>query len=314
MKENQLKEGSKSLHMMGTTIYLTIVHKNPYKIIDEITSRLINYEQRFSANDSSSELSEINKQAAIQAVKVHPELYELIQIGKFHSTAGSSNLNIAIHPLVQLWRIGFDDARVPTDQEINQRLQRINPHNILLNDEEYSIFLSKKGMSIDLGALAKGYIADRVIDYLKEMDVTSALINLGGNLVTYGPALKRPGKRWRIGIQNPMHSRGNSQVILSVKNKSVVTTGIYERNLQDDGQMFHHIFDSKTGYPVETDIASLTIVSDLSVDGEIWTSRLFGQPTDQIITNLNQMKTINGLLILTNGEVLFSEGLKDLMV
>jgi len=314
MKARQLEKGNKTLQLMGTTIHLTVVHEEPYKIIDEITARLINYEQRFSANDPSSELSEINKHAGIQAVKVHPELYELIQIGKLHSIASNSNLNIAIHPLTQLWRIGFDDARVPTDEEIKQRLQRINPYNILLNDEESSVFLSKKGMSIDLGALAKGYIADRVISYLKEMNVASSLINLGGNLVTYGPALKRPDKEWRIGIQNPVHARGNSQVILSVKNKSVVTSGIYERNLQVNGQMFHHIFDSQTGYPVETDIASLTIVSDLSVDGEIWTSRLFGQPAVQIITTLNQMETIDGLLILTSGKVLFSEGLKDLMV
>lgn len=309
-----LKERNKTVHMMGTTITLSVTHPTPEKIINEMILQLQVYEQRFSANDVRSELSEINNNAGIQPITVHPELYELTKIGKFHSVAQDSHLNIAIGPLVQTWRIGFDDARVPSEDEIQNLLNRINPYEILLDDAKQSVFLRQKGMAIDLGSLAKGYIADRLIDYLRSVEATSALINLGGNLVCFGPALKRADQQWRIGIQNPVHSRGNTQIVLKLQNKSVVTSGIYERHLEKNGQTFHHIFDSQTGYPIETKIASLTIISDLSIDGEIWTTRLFGFPTEKIINILNQLEGIDGVVISNSGQVAYSEGVKTLIV
>lgn len=309
-----LKERNKTVHMMGTTITLSVTHPAPEKIINEMIFQLQVYEQRFSANDVRSELSEINKNAGIQPITVHPELYELTKIGKFHSVAQDSHLNIAIGPLVQTWRIGFDDARVPSEDEVQNLLNRINPHEILLDDAKQSVFLRQKGMAIDLGSLAKGYIADRLIDYLRSVEATSALINLGGNLVSFGPALKRADQQWRIGIQNPVHSRGNTQIILKLQNKSVVTSGIYERHLEKNGQTFHHIFDSQTGYPIETKIASLTIISDLSIDGEIWTTRLFGFPIEKIINILNQLEGIDGVVISNSGQVAYSEGVKALII
>lgn len=308
-----LKEASKNVRMMGTSIDLTVTHQYPEFILNEIVLRLQMYEHRFSANDARSELSEVNANAGIQSVSVHPELYELIKLGKEHSLASNSHLNIAIGPLIQTWRIGFDHAKVPSNEEVQELLTITNPNKITLDDATKSVFLMQKGMKIDLGALAKGYIADRIIDYLAEEAVKSALINLGGNLVTYGPALKREDRFWRIGIQNPVHSRGTSQIILKLQNKSVVTSGIYERKLEHNGETFHHIFDPRTGYPVETKLASLTIISDESVDGEIWTTRLFGQTPTQIINAINEMKTIDGLVITKDGDIIYSEGMKKFL-
>lgn len=306
-----MKEGKKTVQLMGTTITLSVTHERPEPVLEEIVSRLQLYEHRFSANASDSELNAINQMAEIKPVQVHPELYELITIGKTHSLAANSFLNIAMGPLVQTWRIGFDNARVPTATEIQTLLKRTNPENIQLNNQNGSVFLSEKGMKIDLGALAKGYIADGMIQYLKNVHAKAALINLGGNIVTYGSAMNRPDKHWRIGIQNPIKTRGHSQILLNIQNQSVVTSGIYERNLKTDGETFHHIFDPKTGYPIETELSSLTIVSDLSIDGEIWTSRLFGLPPKQIIQTLNEMKSVDGLVITKNGAIHTSTGLES---
>lgn len=314
MDSSNFKKGNKTVHLMGTTITLTIIHQNPQPILEKTVSLLEKYEQRFSANGSRSELNEVNQNAGIKPVYVHPELYDLITIGKTHSLAKNSLLNIAIGPLIQTWRIGFDNARVPSPAEIQKLVKQIDPHDIHLNPEKQTVFLTQKEMAIDLGALAKGYIADRIIDYLKEVRVHSALINLGGNLVTFGPALKRADHQWRIGIQNPVETRGNTQFVLKVQNKSVVTSGIYERKLEKDGNTFHHIFDSKTGYPIETNTASLSILSNLSIDGEIWTTRLYGQPIDQIIETLNLTEGIDGLIISTNGEIAYSEGMQKFLV
>lgn len=295
---------------MGTVIDLLIVHDSADDLLTEIIKRLERYEQRFSANSSDSELMTINKQAGIQPVSVHPELYELIKIGVIHSCAPDSNLNIAMGPLVQAWRIGFNDARVPSDDEIQKLLQITNPENIILNDKEQSVFLKQKGMLIDLGALAKGYIADLLIEYLKSMKVSSALINLGGNIVGLGPSRQLDKAYWNIGIQNPLLPRNQYMATLKIANQSVVTSGIYERSLSSDGKTYHHILDSHTGYPLTTDIASFTIQSDQSVDGEIWTTRLYGKTAQDVIEQLNQLDGIEGLLIKKDGTILYSNGLK----
>lgn len=308
-----MAQESKIIHKMGTVIEVTIEHEDPAPIIVEVEKRLTMYEHRFSANAADSELSQVNQAAGKHPVHVHPDLFSLAQIGKEHSCAPGSQLNIAIGPLVQSWRIGFSDARVPSAEEIQALLGITDPHKIILDPEAGTIYLTQAGMKIDLGALAKGYIADRIVDYLKDAGVVSALINLGGNLIVMGPSPKRADRHWRIGIQNPIKSRGNSQVILRVLNKSVVTSGIYERHLEVNGESYHHILNPQTGYPAETEIASLTIVSDLSVDGEIWTTRLFGKRIPEIMGQIEILPGIEGLLITKDGKVLVSSGLKEML-
>lgn len=302
---------SKSIRLMGTTIDLTITHPAADDVLEEVVALLKMYEKRFSANDPASELSQINQQAGIHPVKVHPELYELIAIGKKHSAAPKSHLNIAIGPLVQTWRIGFSDAKRPSDSQIQKTLEKLDVDQVLLVDD--SVYLESKGMAIDLGALAKGYIADRIMDYLISVDTESALINLGGNLVTMGPASHNEDGLWRVGVRNPAGSRKESQIILKVCDQSVVTSGIYERQLTADGKEFHHIFDPATGYPIETDIVSLTIVSKQSVDGEIWTGRLFGQSMREIIETVNNLPGIEAIVINKQGIVNYSNGIHKLL-
>lgn len=296
---------------MGTVIDLLIEHDNPDPILVEVINRLEVYERRFSANNSDSELMAINHQAGIRSVIVHPNLYDLIKIGKQHSCALDSHLNIAIGPLVQSWRIGFSDAKVPSAEEIEKRLRLTNPQNIILNDAEQSVFLTERNMLIDLGSLAKGYIADLIIDYLKTVGVTTALINLGGNIVGLGPVGHGEKRQWQIGVQNPVLARNEYITTLGISNQSVVTSGVYERSLEVAGQTYHHILDPKTGYPTDTDVASLTIRSDRSIDGEIWTTRLYGKSSQDILSTLNQLENIEGIIITKKGEILFSNGINQ---
>lgn len=162
-------------------------------------------------------------------------------------------------------------------------------------------------MKIDLGCLAKGYIADLLVDFLKNAGVTAALINLGGNIVGLGPVRQGQAEKWRIGIQDPQKNRNDYVTVLDIANQSVVTSGIYERSLKKDNQTYHHIFNPKTGYPTQTDVASLTIRSKQSVDGEIWTTRLYGHQSETIIDTLNQLDDIDGIVITQTGHVLYSK-------
>lgn len=297
-----------NIHLMGTIIDIMIFHENPQPILLETITQLIAFEHRFSANDDTSELMAINLQAGKNAVAVHQELYQLIKIGKQHSLAKDSFLNIAIGPLTKAWRIGFTDARVPSKQEINGLLRLIDPQKIVLNDKKKTIYL-EEGMSLDLGSLAKGFIADLVVQSLKEKGVTSGIINLGGNVVTFGCPPNHHNNDWKIGVQAPLKDKKICDLILRVKNKSVVTSGIYERVLNNNNQSYHHILNPNSGYPISTDVLSLTIVSDKSVDGEIWTTRLFGKKPKDILNEIDLLVGIEGLII-TESTIFYSKNMK----
>lgn len=300
----------RTLHLMGTVIKLSIQHPKAEDLLIKAAARLKEFEQRFSANAEDSELMRINHQAGIAPIKVDQELFELIKIGKEQSLIADSALNIAIGPLVQEWRIGFKDAKYPSPEKIQSLLPLIDPAAIQLYEKKQTVYLEHTGMAIDLGALAKGYFADKIIADFKNSGATAAFIDLGGNVLTYGVAPQRADGRWRIGIQNPFLPRGNYVAVVKVQNESVVTSGIYERKFDWQGQSYHHIFDRQTGYPIKTNLASLTIVSKESLAGEIWTTRLFGRSAQEVLTELNRLDDIEGIVITTDQQIAYSEGLK----
>lgn len=186
---------SQSERLMGTTITVSILHPQADNLLARCFELLRSYEHRFSANDASSELMEVNHQAGISAVQVHPDLFELISLGTRHSQAPNSHLNIAIGPLVQTWRIGFADARRPDQKEIDQALLKINPQQIQLDHENHAVYLTHPGMKVDLGALAKGYSADLIASFLKSR-------NLG--------CFDRPGRQY-----SDSRSESNSKTALA---------------------------------------------------------------------------------------------------
>lgn len=296
------------VRLMGTVIDIMIEHEEPIILLHNCVEQLKRYEKRFSANNQASELMAVNLQAGQKEVKVHSDLFELIKLGKEHSLPIESYLNIAIGPLTQAWHIGFEDARVPSQTEIASFLKTIDPKRIHLNELDKSVFL-EKGSSIDLGALAKGYIADLMVADLKRKQVTSGIINLGGNVIVFGNPPNENRDEWYIEVQVPEQAQSKEPFLLKVRDKSVVTSGVYERVLTKDGQIYHHIINPNTGYPVETDVLSLTILSDKSVDGEIWTTRLFGKKAEEMIKEINHTKGIEGIVI-TETMTYLSAGIK----
>ncbi|MDN6294221.1 MAG: FAD:protein FMN transferase [Alkalibacterium sp.] len=302
---------------MGTVIDImvnTFAGEDSALIIDEVIQKLEIYEHRFSANDLESELMKVNQTSGVSSVKVHPELYQLIKKGKEHSLKKESHLNIALGPLVKAWHIGFDDAKRPAHKDIVEVLKLTDPEYIKLSDDDQTVFLEKKGMQIDLGALAKGYIADLVINDLEKQRVKTAFINLGGNFVSFGLSETRASGHYRIGIQDPKRERNQYLLAVDTKNQSVVTSGIYERTLKHKDKTFHHIFDTQTGYPIETELSSLTIISSQSVDGEIWTTRLFGHSVSSILSTVEKLSDIECILITKSNTVHYSKGLEGKII
>ncbi|WP_257183555.1 FAD:protein FMN transferase [Corynebacterium cystitidis] len=292
-----MRVASRRVHMMGTFIDLQVEAASPEPLIDDAVAQLRVFERRCSANDPSSELGQVNAEAGQRSVSVHPDLFKLIAVGVEHSLAEDSLLNIAIGPLVQLWRIGFHDARVPGQDEIEQALTVTDPSSIELDSKRQSVFLRKPGMKIDLGALAKGYFADRIVGLWQDRGANSGLINLGGNVLTFGQSPHQDDGLWRVGLRHPLHPDPQVLGALTLPAQSVVTSGVYQRTLKVGGRTFHHLMDPRTGYPIDTDVISLTIVSARSFDGEIWTTRLFGQSVVKILREVEQRPHLQAVAI-----------------
>lgn len=304
-----MNQAKRTLNLMGTTIQIWLQHDYAESLLDQAQRMLIDYEHRFSANNPNSELMQVNHHAGVAPIQLKSDLFELIKIGKMQSLVEPRFLNIAIGPLIQAWRVGFSDARFPTGSEIKQLLTLIDPNDIILDEIKQSVFLQHHGMAIDLGALAKGYFADKIMHFFKQNNTKTAFIDLGGNVLTFGDSPFHEDGYWRVGIQNPFLARGNTVAVLKIKNQSVVTSGIYERTFNYHGKTYHHIFDSHTGYPVETDVESITIVSKRSIDGEIWTTQLYGMSAKHAVNRINNISGIEGIVITVNQEFACSNGL-----
>lgn len=308
-----MTEYTKIIYLMGTKISLYIKGNAAEGLVKKAEDMLIHYNKVFSANSDTSQLAMLKKTAAIAPQKVDDELYELIKIGKKHSLCEDSYLNIAIGPLIKLWRIGFKEAQVPEKEAIKNVLELLKPENIQLEDEEKTVHFLKKGMEIDLGAIAKGYFTDKVMELFREHGAVSAMVDLGGNVLVLGESPSKGGD-WKVGIQNPLLPRGNAAALVTIRNQSVVTSGIYERVLEQEGSKYHHIFNSKTGYPMESNIASLTIIADSSLDCDIYTTKLFGLDAATIIRSVNQMKDLGAVVITLDGALAYTNNLKGKII
>ncbi|MBU5594559.1 FAD:protein FMN transferase [Amphibacillus sp. MSJ-3] len=304
-----MPEAKSTLYLMGTTIKIWIKARYPKELLETVEAQLLDYEKRFSANSEGSQLAKINHASGQKAIPVEADLFELIRIGKEQSLVAGSFLNIAIGPLIKAWRIGFEDARQPSAREIQALLTKVDPRKIHLDEDQQTVFLAEKGMALDLGAIAKGYFADKILAFLKAEGAESAYIDLGGNVFTFGDAPHHKDGFWRVGIQNPFLPRGQFVSVLKIKNRSIVTSGIYERKLVLGDQIYHHIIDSRTGYPSQTDLASLTIISNTSLEGEIWTTRLFGKSAIESIRELNDIPNIEGIVITTDSQLAYTNEL-----
>lgn len=300
---------NKKYYALGTLINLSVAEPATVDDLDAAFSLIQHYEDKLTVNRDKSEVMSINQNAGIRAVSVPDDTYDLIKKAVLVSRK-HLGFNVAIGPLVKLWKIGFKGANKPADSDIKTRLSEIDPNMIELNDEQHSVFLKKAGMEIDLGGIAKGWIADRIKDQWLKSGIESGIIDLGGNVLLVGLSL-RPDSQWKIGIQNPVQKRNVPVGVLQTVEKSIGTSGIYERKLVIDGHEYHHMFDSLTGYPIANNLASVTIISDRSVDGEIWSTIGFYQGMEKGLALIEEQPNIEAIFITRDLEVVTTSGLKD---
>lgn len=301
----------KNEFLMGTYVSLRVYDEGKEDVLDLAIDRIAELADKITVNEPGSEMDNVNKEAGKKTVTVSKDVFPLIERAAYYSALPNSGFDYTIGPVTDLWRIGFDDARVPEPEEIETALPLVNHEKVELNVDDQTVYLTEAGMKLDLGAIAKGYIADEVKKVFQDNGVTTAIIDLGGNIIVMGDSPNRDTGGFNVGVQDPFESRGSYVAALNLKNQSIVTSGIYERYIEKDGEIFHHLMNPETGYPFENELASTTIISDDSIDGDALSTVVFGMGLEAGLDYVNGLNAVEAIFITKDYEVYTSAGLKE---
>src|SRR6056297_4144944 len=277
-------------------------------------------EEKMSAHTEDSEVAEVNRKAGEEPVEVSEETFKLIARAKDFSEIGDGIFDLTVGPLVDLWDIGSGEESVPPAKEITAALQKVNYKDVELipkgqssaesteKEEGPQVYLQRPGMRIDLGAIAKGYAADRIVQYLKSEGVEYGIVNLGGNVYAFGE--KHNKTVWKFGIQSPEDSRGNYLGVVELVDKAVVTSGKYERYFMEDGVRYHHILDTEDGFPIEKNLASVSIISADATEADALSTLVFGLGLQKGLEFTEQREGIEAILVTEENTVFTTTGLR----
>lgn len=296
---------SKSGVYLDTVITVTLYGTEEESILDHCLSLCESYEALFSRTMEGSDVYRMNH-AGGQPTQVSPETARLIEKAISYSNISDGAFDCTIAPLSTLWDFKNNPGRVPSQEEIEAARSLVDYRTIQAS--QTTVTLKNPSAAIDLGGIAKGYIADRLKDYLTSQGITSALINLGGNVLTIGS--KPDGSPWNIGIQKPFDERNASIASLKVTDQSLVTSGTYERYFTVGGTVYHHLLDPATGYPADTGLSSVTILSDDSIDGDALSTSCFVLGIDKGMELIESLPGVEALFVTSEDELLYSSGLE----
>lgn len=211
---------------------------------------------------NKSDVSRVNLAKANQGTVVSDDTINILQTALDVCEKSRGAFDITIAPLKDIWGFKNEVHTLPSSENISSSLSLVDYKNIHIDAENKLVIKETDNTKIDLGGCAKGYAADKALEILKEHNVSYALIDFGGNILTYGKNPSNSNGKWTIGIQKPFSKNGEFSNTLSVENKAVVTSGTYQRYFEYDGKIYHHILDSSTGHPADKGIQSATIISD----------------------------------------------------
>ncbi|MEG0133196.1 MAG: FAD:protein FMN transferase [Clostridium sp.] len=301
---------SKTELLLGTVCTITLYDNSDVAVIDKAFTRLKELEDILSINKMDTELDKVNNMSGIAPVKVSDDTLKVVSKGLEYSKLSNGSLDITIGPLVKLWGIGTDDAKLPFQSEIDSKKALVDYNLIDIDESNQTIFLKTAGMVIDLGAIAKGYAADEVTEILKDSGVSSGIVDLGGNIFVIGK--KANNTPWNVGIQNPEKSGDDTIGFITTSNKSVVTSGIYERFFEFEGKNYHHILNPETGFPYDNEVLGVSIVSDTSIDGDSLSTTLFALGVDKGLALIESLNGVDAIFITKDHKLHMTSGFKDI--
>lgn len=297
---------TKTSYMLNTIVTINIYDSTNESLLDDCLDICRKYEELFSRTIETSEIARLNRG---EITEVSAETAELIEKGLFYGELTDGAFDISIEPVSSLWNFSSDSEHptLPDSARLEAALKKVDYRKTLLQD--HSVLFTEDGMGIELGAIAKGYIADQIKKYLTEQGIKSATINLGGNMLCVGA--KPSGSPFRIGIQKPFADHSQVVAIVDIDDLSVVSSGIYERYITVDGKQYHHILNPATGYPYDNGLVSVTIISPKSVDGDALSTSCFCLGLENGMKLVESQPDCYGIFITSDGTMHYSQGLEE---
>ena len=311
---------------LNTAVQITIYDSQDKALLDDCLALCDKYELVFSRTNEKSELYKLNHRkdtsdkdpnadgqttpypvsGTADTWHISEDLAALLSEGLDITRESDGAFDIAIAPLTSLWDFTAEDPKVPDDAAIQKALPLCSSNGVTIDGQD--ITLPSDDIQFDVGAIAKGYIADRLKDFLVKKGVNSAIINLGGNVLCIGS--KPDGTPFKVGIQKPFADRNETEAVMDITGKSVVSSGIYERCFKQNGKLYHHILNPKTGFPYDNSLISVTIISDQSVDGDALSTTCFALGLEDGL-KFAEKKGVQAVFITEDYELHYTDGFQD---
>ncbi len=290
---------TKTAFVLNTVASITVYGNYDEALLDDCFELCRRYEGLFSRTLASSEIYRLNSREISQA---SPETAQLIDSSLSFARLSGGRFDPTIEPLSALWNFSAESPSVPPDAEIRKAAQAVDYTAVSV--EGSTVSFANPDVRLDLGAIAKGYIADRVKELLVSQGVEKAIINLGGNVICIGGKSEKTG--FSVGIQYPFQD--GSIATVEISDMSVVTSGVYERSFEENGRLYHHILDPETGYPVENGLLSVTIVGASSRDCDALSTACFALGLSEGMKLIESLPEMYGIFITDDYELHCSQG------
>lgn len=305
-KAESNEEASKDIFAMDTYMTVTAYGAKAQEAVDEAEAEIQRLDELLSTGNEESEIAQLNQnKSAILSEDAGYLVERALELNK--ETDGA--FDIAIYPVMEAWGFPTQNYQVPTADTLESLLKLADASQIIYDENSRKISFDREGMKIDLGGIAKGYTSSRIMDIYKENNISSGLVNLGGNVQALGT--KPDGSKWRVAVQSPDDTE-DYLGILSVEDKAVITSGGYERYFEQDGKTYHHIINPKTGYPAENGLTSVTVVSEDGTLADGLSTSLFIMGKEEAIEFWKAHSEEFDIIMLTDeGKLYVTEGIQD---
>ncbi len=302
---SQAKMYTASTFAMDTMISQQAYGENATAAMQEVNIALADFDAQMSLYNPDSDISAINHSAGIAPASVSPQTVSLLEDTLALSQQSEGAFAVTIAPLSLLWGVTSDSPKVPNEAEIDALLPLVDDTAVDVYDT--SAYLSQPGMALDLGGVAKGAACDIVKEIYTKNSIDSALVSIGGNVYAHGT--KPDGTAFRVGFRDPNRSDDSYIAAVEMTNEVLAISGGYERFFEIDGKRYIHILDPQTGYPVENDIISVGVISEIGTEADFWSTALFVAGSEKTI---NYMQNGGKAILLDSyGTLYVSASLKD---
>jgi thiamine biosynthesis lipoprotein len=292
----------RSLYLLGSPFEITLVGKDTVSIntnIDLAVAECKRIENLISDWIPTTPLSEINRNAGIKPIKVPLELISLLERSKKISELTQGAFDVTYASMDKIWKYDGSMKKMPSEEEIKKSVAKVNYKNLLIDTGKQTVFLKENGMKIGLGGIGQGYIADKIKELLKEKGVISGIINVSGDISTWG---KQPsGEQWKIGIKNPVN-KDKIFATFPIEDTAVETSGSYEKYVVFNGKRYSHIIDTRTGYP-STGLVSVSVFAKTTELADALATGIFVLGKEVGMDLINQLPGIECIMVDDLGKI-----------